>query len=108
MIIQVLFVLFISYLIYRQGLRSLFKSRISENINSDHIAYGCFMLTGLIMGSYLTLYAISEWMSPLSVIPHIAIISCVSILLGEGLYHRNKYLIYKIISPQTKEPNKNS
>jgi Zn-dependent protease with chaperone function len=106
MIIEVLCVIFISYLMYRQGMRQLFKSRILENRKADHIAYSLFMLSGLLLGSYFSLSLIFLWTESTHEGIQIVVAFITSISAGEWMYLRNKHLVYKMISPQSKDSKK--
>jgi uncharacterized membrane protein YfcA len=104
MIIQVIFVIFVAYYMYRQGIRQLFKSRIdNNNATSDHLAYMFFMIAGLITGSFFTLYLLSLWLDYATIMVQIILSTVASIIIGEYMYIKNRNLIYKIITPQTKE-----
>jgi uncharacterized protein YacL len=106
MIIQVMCVILISYLMYRQGMRQLFKSRIMDSRKADHIAYSLFMLTGLVLGSFFSISLILMWMESSHRAIQIIVSVITSISIGEWLYLRNKHLIYKMISPQSKDSKK--
>lgn len=106
MIIQVMCVILISYLIYRQGMRQLFKSRIMESRRADHIAYSLFMLAGLILGTFFSISLILMWMDSTHRGIQIIVSVITSISIGEWLYLRNKHLVYKMIAPQSKNSKK--
>ena len=61
------------------------------------------MLAGLITGSFFTLYILSLWVDHATIIVQIILSTVASIIIGEYMYLRNKNLIYKIITPQSKE-----
>jgi len=71
---------------------------MDNNKKADLFAYSAFMLTGLILGSYFMLSLIRYWYpeAPLYVQIVVTFASC--IVIGEVMYHRNKNMIYKIIS----------
>ncbi|WP_025026764.1 hypothetical protein [Caldalkalibacillus mannanilyticus] len=107
MIIQVICVILVSFIVYRQGIRYLFKSRIMDNNKkADHFAYTAFMITGVIVGSYFTLSFLHNWFPATPVYLQIIVTFVSCILIGEGMYHRNKNLIYKIISFEEKKEKK--
>jgi uncharacterized membrane protein len=103
MIIQVMCVIMLSYLMYRQAMRQLFKSRILNNMKADHVAYALFMLSGLLLGSFFSLSLIPMWPDSVHSIVQIGVSFICSIFIGEWLYNRNRYLVHKMIAPQTKE-----
>jgi len=100
MFIEIVCVLFLSYMMYRQGIRQLFKSRLFSSLKADHVAYMFFMLAGLSLGTLSTLSIIYNWRPETSINAQIILAGLTSILLGEWMYRRNKNLIYKLISPQ--------
>jgi hypothetical protein len=106
MIIQVMCVILVSYVTYRQGMRQLFKSRIMDSRKADHIAYSLFMLTGLFIGTFFSISLILTWMESSQMGIQIIVAAITSISIGEWLYLRNKHLVYKMISPQSKETKK--
>ncbi|GAA0360607.1 hypothetical protein [Bacillus horti] len=101
MVIEVICIMFLSYLFYRQGIRQLFKSRLLKDMKADFFAYSFLMITGLLLGtlsSFAVLWLLVEVYHP---VLQVVVASLCSIFIGEFLYRRNKYLIKKTL-PQSK------
>lgn len=97
MIIEVIFVMLLAYLFYRQGIRQLFKSRILNSSKADFFAYAFFMLAGLLLGTLSSLSIMLLWTQFFIPVVQIVTSSLSSIIIGEWMYRRNKYIIQKTV-----------
>jgi hypothetical protein len=96
-------VVVVSYLLYKQGLKQLFRRKIIEQSKrSSHSAYFFFMLAGLLLGSFFCFYIFKQWTPQLKLELQILLTTGVSILIGELMYWRNNHMIQQIIVVQGK------
>lgn len=95
--IEVILMMLMAYLFYRQGIRQLFKSRIFNSNKADFIAYAFFMFAGLLLGTLSSLSVMLLWKEYFIPLVQIIMSSLASIVIGEWMYLRNKYIIQKTV-----------
>jgi sRNA-binding regulator protein Hfq len=97
----VLFMILITYLIYKHAVRSMMHARLMNQENSEKIAYTLFMVAGTCLGQLFVISLFSEYIPILSM--QIAAGTISSIFIGESFYHYNKRLVRRIPSIQERK-----
>lgn len=91
----------LSYIFYIEGLRLLLRSKLLANKNAALYAYILLMLSGVIIGEYLSIKYLPYYFN-LSKMELILSSTIISIIAGELVYYRNYKLVRKIVAGEKK------
>lgn len=90
-------ILGISYALYLQGIKFLFKSKLFASKNASLIAYIMLMLSGVVVIEYIFIKGI-PYLFNLTNWQLIFTTTITSIIAGEIIYYRNYKIVNRVIS----------